>query len=57
MEIQICVFSNQTAYDNRKRLFERIISLPFGVNPPFDSLISDFKFLFGDQCIVEFRCK
>lgn len=57
MDIQIIVYANRSAFDNRKRLFERIVSLPFGVNAPFDSLISDFKFLYGDLCIIEFICK
>ena len=57
MELQVKVFSNQTAYDNDKRLFERIISLPFGVSVPFQSLIDDFKFLYGDSCVVVFRVK
>lgn len=55
MNLQIRVFSNQSAYDNRKVLFERVVSLPFGVKAPFDSLIDDFKFLFGDSCIVDFK--
>lgn len=45
---------NRSAFDNDKRCFERIINLPFGVKYPFDSLIEDFKFLYGDSAVITF---
>ena len=56
MNIQICVFSNVSALNANKRIFERIISLPFGVSVPYQQLVDDMKFLFGDTCIVTFIC-
>lgn len=56
MNLQIKVFANQSAYDNRKVLFERILNIPFGVSVPYQQLYDDMKFLFGDTSIIEFRC-
>ena len=54
MNVRFCVYMNRSAFDNDKRCFERIINLPFGVKYPFDSLIEDFKFLYGDSALITF---
>lgn len=55
MNIRLQVFCNQTAFDNKKAVFERALSIPFGVQVPYQQLIDDMRFLFGENCIVQFR--
>lgn len=52
MVLKLDVYLNATAQDARKAVFERIVNVPAGVSIPFDSLISDMKFLFGYDSIV-----
>lgn len=55
MDLQIIVFLNQSAKSNDMRTFERIIRVPVGVEPPYSSLVSVMKFLFGVGSIVSFQ--
>ena len=55
MEIQIQVFSNVDALQNRKVLFERIVSVHDSISVPYQSLIDDLKFLFGSSVVVTFN--
>lgn len=55
MNIRVIVYTNNSAKDSRKAIFERIVSVPFGVDVPYGSLIDNLKFLFGDKSIVVFE--
>lgn len=52
MILKLDVYLNASAYEIRKPVFERIVNIPVGVSIPFDSLISDMKFLFGIDSII-----
>lgn len=55
MEIQIQVFSNVDALQNRKVLFERIVTVHESINVPYQSLIDDLKFMFGSSVVITFN--
>lgn len=55
MNIRVIVYANTSARDSRKAVFERIVSVPFGVDVPYNSLVDNLKFLFGDLSIVVFE--
>lgn len=55
MIIKSSVFQNMGALNEKKRIFERICEVPDSIKVPFDTLVSDFKFLFGQDVIVEFQ--
>lgn len=49
--IRIRVFLSENSL---KPFFERIINLNTSVSIPYASLMNDFKFLFGNNVVVEF---
>lgn len=51
-QLRILVFPSDSA---TKPLLERTITLSTSVNVPFDSLIRDFRFLFGSSCVITFQ--
>lgn len=55
MNIRVIVYANNSAKDSRKAIFERIVSVPFGVDVPYNSLVDNLKFLYDDKCIVVFE--
>lgn len=55
MQLQIKVYSNVSALEENKRLFERIIEVNDSTYIPFESLVRDLKFLFGSSCVVTFN--
>lgn len=55
MQLQIKVFSSVSAMQDSKRCFERMIDVNENVSIPFSSLLRDFKFLYGDSCVVSFN--
>lgn len=55
MEIQIQVFANVDALNNRNKLFERIVNVDDSLKVPYENLVRDLKFLFGQSAIVTFN--
>lgn len=55
MEIQIQVFANVDALNNRNKLFERIVNVDDSLKVPYENLVRDLKFLFGQSSIVTFN--
>lgn len=55
MQLQIKVYSNVNALESNNRLFERIIEVNDSVHIPFEALVSNFKFLYGQSVIVSFN--
>ena len=55
MQLQIKVYQGVSAMQENNRIFERIIGVHDDLKIPFDSLVSDLKFLFGSSCIVSFN--
>lgn len=54
-DLKIKVYLNQHARDNEKVVFECIVTCVDGLLVPFDSLVRDFTFLFGSDCITVFE--
>ena len=57
MQLQIKVFMGVSAMEENNRVFERIIVVHDDLHIPYESLVSDLKFLFGSSCIVSFNIK
>ena len=55
MDLQVKVFLNESAFRSDKCIFERVIAVTPTVVIPFQTLISDLKFLFGVQSCVTFN--
>ena len=55
MQLQIKVFSGVSALQENNRLFERIIDIHDDLKIPYESLVLDMKFLFGNSCVVSFN--
>lgn len=55
MQLQIKVFSNVSALEKNARIFERVIEVNDSVSVPYESLISNLKFLYGSSVIVSFN--
>lgn len=55
MNVRVIVYANNSAKDSRKVVFERIVSVPLCVDVPYNSLVDNLKFLFGDMSIVVFE--
>ena len=56
-ELQFQVFMNEQAADNGKRMFERVLSVNDACVIPYETLIKAMRFLFGGQCIINFKIK
>lgn len=55
MQIQLKVFSGVSALQENNRLFERIVEVHDDISVPYESLISDLKFLFGSSAVITFN--
>lgn len=52
-QLQIMVFNNMDARTSNRPVFERIIDINESLTVPYDSLVSDLKFLFGASVIIQ----
>lgn len=55
MQLQIKVFSGLTALQSDSKLFERIVDVHDDLSVPYESLVSNLKFLFGNSTVVQFN--
>lgn len=55
MQLQIKVFSGLTAMQSDSKLFERIVDVHDDLSVPYESLVSNLKFLFGNSTVVQFN--
>lgn len=53
-QLQIMVFNSMDARTSNRPVFERIIDINESLTVPYDSLVSDLKFLFGSSVIIQF---
>lgn len=52
--LQIKVFMTEECRKSGKKCAEFVKEIPLGLAIPVDSLVSDFRFLYGAKCVVEF---
>jgi hypothetical protein len=55
MRLQIKVFLNDSSFEAKRCLFERILDIDPSISVPFHQMVSLFKFLYGSSCVVTFN--
>lgn len=54
-QVQVQVFSNEVAFQNNKRLFERIVHVNDSCSIPYETITKAMSFLYGLDVIINFK--
>lgn len=54
-QLQIIVYANVSAFEQRNKLFERIVEVNGSVYVDFEVLLKSLKFMYGDSSVISFN--